>query len=274
MQPDASVAMLVIGTNDTLPLDPDEKKRSIVNLSNLPTLYHPHGFALNDSDGGTSHWVSPLSTILLCDPGIKVSGGRALLTPNQQLSVTASQLPSVGNIPHDAATTIFSLALPEALDSDDDAVSQWLGVLSARLFLVGGSFNFTAFPPRGVPVNDIATLNDKFNTFTSSGSKAFLDGLYVGPSDRSNITRQTRLMIGSGEVEKQALTGDTTLGIVSLCLAAASVVLFAILAHLVVLNGGKTFELGNVLPILSEKGSVSGDGLGSGIGSGSLAYAE
>lgn len=252
--------MLVVGTNDTLPIDPDEKKRSVVNMNNLPTLYHPHGLTLNNSDGTPSQWLSPLSSVLVCDPRIEVSGGRARLTPNQQLSVVASQLTPVGNIPHNAITTIFSTALPQAVDSDDETLNPWIGVLGGRLVLANSSFtNFEAFP-HGVPVHDIATLNYNLNSFTSSGSKAFLDGLYVDPSDQSNITIQTTSVIGLVEIEKQALVGDTTLGIVSLCLAAGSVILFAALAYLIVANGGKTFELRNLLPIFLAKGSTLGGG--------------
>lgn len=250
------MATLVIGTNDTLPVDPDEKKRSIISLNDLPTLYHPDGLTLNTFEGVPSQWVSPLSAILLCNPGIEVSGGRALLTPNKKLSVVASQLPPVGNIPYDAVTTIFSSALSEAFDTDDSTISPWISVISARVFLTDSSENFTAFP-RGVPLHDLATLNNNFNVYMSSGSKAFLDGLYVDSSDESKITAQTRLVMGLGEVEKQALVGEMTLGIVSLCLLTGTVVLFAILVHLIVMNGGKTFDLGNLLRVLNAKSSES-----------------
>lgn len=252
VQPDTVLTFLAIGTNDTLPLDPDEDQRSIINLNNLPTLFHPDGLAINGSDGTPSRWISPLSSILVCDPRIEVSGGWAQLTPNKQLSVVASQLPLVGNMPHDAITTLFSEALPDALDTDDSTVPQWISVLSARVFLTDSSENFTAFP-HGVPLFDLATLNNNMNIYTLSGSKAFLDGLYVDSSDQSNITAQTRSVIGSGEVEKQALVGDTTLGVVSLCLATGSVILFAVLTYLILVNVGRTFELENLLPILRTK---------------------
>ncbi|EKM76018.1 hypothetical protein AGABI1DRAFT_131736 [Agaricus bisporus var. burnettii JB137-S8] len=119
VRPDALFAALFVGTNDSLPVHPAEQNQSIVNLNNLPTLYHPEGLSLNSSDGVPSSWVSPLSTILVCDPRIDISGGRARLTPNKQLSVVASQLPRIGNIPYNAVTTIFSEALMEALDTED-----------------------------------------------------------------------------------------------------------------------------------------------------------
>lgn len=252
VQPDAVLAILVIGTNDTLPVDPDEEERSIINLNNIPTLFHPDGLAINGTDGLPSQWNSPLSSILVCDPRIEVSGGRVRLTPNKQLSVVASQLRAVGNIPRDAITTVFSGALPSPLDTDTSALPQWIGVLSARAFLTDSSQNFTPYP-HGVPLHDLATLGSNMNAYMLSGSKSFLDGFYVDPSNQSNFTTQTRSVIGLGEVEKQALVGDMTLSIVAVCLSTGSVLSFAILMRLIIMNGDKTFDLRNLLPIFSGK---------------------
>lgn len=256
VQPDAVLAFLVVGTNDSLPVEPNQKRRSIVNLNHLPTLFHPHGLTLNGSDGTPSTWLPPLSTILVCDPRIEVSGGRAQLSPSKQLSVVASQLPIVGNMPLDSITTIFSEAIPPALDTDDNTINRWIGVLSARVFLTDSSENFTAYP-HGVPVFDVTTLSSNLNAFTLSGSKAFLDGLYVSSSDLSNISALTTPVIGFGEIERQALVGDKTLGIVTLCLSIGSLVSFAVLAYLILKNVGKTFELKYLLPVLCTKPSNS-----------------
>lgn len=252
VQPDAILAILVVGTNDSLPVDPEQKRRSIVNLNNLPTLFHPHGLTLNDSDGVTSTWISPLSTILVCDPRLEVSGGRARLSPSKQLSVVASQLPAVGNMPYNSITTLFSEAITDALDTDDNTINRWISVLSARVFLTDSSENFAAYP-HGVPVFDLPTLSNNLNIDTLSGSKAFLDGLFVGTSDLSNISSLARPVIGLGEVEKEALVGDKTLGIVALGLSIGTLLSFSILAYLILVNVGRTFELKYLLPILCIK---------------------
>ncbi|KAJ3558693.1 hypothetical protein NP233_g11459 [Leucocoprinus birnbaumii] len=214
VQPDANFAVLVIGTNSSLPVDPDPNKRSIINLDHLPTSFHPEGLLLNNTDAITSHWISPLSVILYCDPSIEASGGRARLSPTKALEVTASGLPAVGNIPHNATTTIFTSALLDVLDTGDETVGQWLGTQSVDMFLANPIMNFTAFPPSGAPLVDLVKLNENFNAFTLSASKAFLDGVTPDPQNQSLLLAHTRSVVGSGEIEQQALTGDKTLGIV------------------------------------------------------------
>lgn len=207
---------------------------------------------LNNSDADPSQWISPLSTVLYCDPHIDVSGGRARLSPQKSLRLAASGLPPIGNIPRDAITTLFTSALLEVLDTDDDTDDKWLGVLSEQMFLQDASLNFSKYPS-GVPLYDLATLNDNFNSFTLSASKAFLDGLYANPKNQSDLTAQTRSVVGTGEVEMNALTGDKTLGIVSLCLSIASVFSYGLLVRWSLISGGKTFVLANLLPVISAE---------------------
>lgn len=255
MQPDSTLAILFVGTNNTLPVNSDEEKRPIINLNTLSTFFHPNGFTIK-TPHGNSKWPAPLSSVLVCDPRVEISGGRAQLTPSKQLSVVASQLPPVGTMPYDAITTIFSLSLPSALDTDDITMPPWIGSVSAQVFLTDVSLNFTAYP-HGVPLLNLATVNNNLNIYATSGSKAFLDGLYADPSNQLNISTQTRSVIAFGEVEKQALVGDMALGIASLCLSIGSVVLFAVLMYLILTNVGKTFELRNLLPVLDAQASKS-----------------
>ncbi len=249
VQPDAISAFLLIGTNDSFPVDPDEEKRSIINLNHLPTLFHPFGLEVNLSHSDSSQWISPLSTVLVCDPQLELSGGWGQLTPGKNLTVAASGLPLVGNISPDVTTTIFSQVMLDVLDADNPIEATWVGDISVRLFLTDISENFTAFP-HGVPIYNLPTLNENFNIFTSSASKAFSDGFFVNPSNRSDITIRTRSVVGLGEVEKPALVGDKTLGLVSLCLSIAAAVGFGVLVRLLNANPGATFELQNIMKAL------------------------
>lgn len=249
MQPDAVSAVLLIGTNSTLPVDPNENKRSTINLDDIPAMFHPSGLTLNTSGSIPSQWASPLSTVLFCDPHIEVSGGHVQLTPSKKLTVTTSGLPPIGNMPRDAITTIFTQALLEALDTNDETVEQWIGTLSTIMFLTDISMNLTTFP-HGVPIHNLTTLAENFNSFTHSASKAFLDGLYVDPSDQSNITAQARSVPGLAEVEAQALVGDKTLGFVSLCLSVTSMISYGLLVNLMLGNPSEAFDLQNLLPVL------------------------
>jgi hypothetical protein len=110
--------------------------------------------------------------------------------------------------------------------------------------------DFSSYP-RGAPLNDLTTLNTKFNNFTLSASKAFVDGLFVSPTNQSNLTAQTRQVVGWGEVERQGLTGDKTLGIVSVCLSIGAVISFAVLTRLILVNQCAEFGLANLLPLLN-----------------------
>ncbi len=138
------------------------------------------------------------------------------------------------------------------LDTDDSTSDTWVGDLSARLFLTDISQNFTAFP-RGVSIYDLATLNDNLDVFTLSASKAFSDGFFVNPANQSNTTIRTRSVVGLGEVEKPALVGDKTLGLVSLCLSIAAAVGFGVLVRLLNANPGATFELQNIMQALHAR---------------------
>ncbi|KAF5354940.1 hypothetical protein D9756_005729 [Leucocoprinus leucothites] len=253
VQPDGRLAMLALGTNSSLPIDPDQDKCSFLNLDNLPTLYHPSGINLNDSDGDPSQWTSPLSTVLYCDPQLQVSGGRAQLSPDKSLTLAASGLSRIGNIPDEAVTTLFASAVLLVLDTDDDTVNQWVGVQTIDMFLpVTSDDDFPKFP-NGVPLHNITTINSKFNDYVLSASKAFVDGLYANPRNQSDLTPQTRLVAGIGEVQRQGLTSDKRLGILSLCLSIACAILYGLLVRWLAVHGGEPFELVSLLPIITTE---------------------
>ncbi|KAF5354826.1 hypothetical protein D9756_005726 [Leucocoprinus leucothites] len=253
IQPDGRLAVLALGTNSSLPVDPDEDKRSFLNLDNLPTLYHPSGINLNDSDGDPSQWTSPLSTILYCDPQLQVSGGRAQLSPDKSLTLAASGLSRIGNIPDEAVTTLFASALLLTLDTADETDKPWVGAQSIDMFLpVTSDDDFSKYPS-GVPLHNITTINSKFNDYTLSASKAFADGLYANPHNQSDLTPQTRLVAGIGEVQRQGLASDKRLGILSLCLSVACAILYGLLVRWLAVHGGEPFELASLLPVISAE---------------------
>lgn len=251
-QPDTRSAFLAIGSNETFPVDPKKNRRPAINLDNLPTLFHPSGLSLNSSNSSSSQWISPLSTILLCDPRIEVSGGRAQLTQNKNLMVTASGLPPVDNIPHETITTLFTQAFLSPLDTGDVTGNRWLGRMSRQVFLASNSTSSSKFP-HGIPIHDLDTIEGNLNGFMSSVSKAYLDGFYVNPSiNISDMMLRTTPVVALGEVHKQALVGDETLGILSLWLSSGVVVCFSVLIRLLLSNVGAAFELGHLLEAVND----------------------
>ncbi|KAF5354835.1 hypothetical protein D9756_005728 [Leucocoprinus leucothites] len=253
VQPDGRLAMVVFGTNSSLPVNPDESKRSFLNLNKLPTLYHPLGLTLNNSRGDPSKCTSPLSTVLYCDPRIQVSGGCAQLSPDKSLRLAASGSSRIGNIPDEAVTTLFTSALLGILDTDDDAVNQWIGVQTLDMFPSTPSDQDFLKYPSGVPLHNITTINSKFNDYVLSASKAFVDGLYATSHNQSDLVPQTRLIVGTGEVHRHGLTSDKRLGILSLCLSIACAVLYELLVRWIAVRGGELFEFISLPPVIATE---------------------
>lgn len=161
-------------------------------------------------------------------------------------------MPLVENIPNDAMTTIFTSGLLDVLDTNTDTGNKCLSTSSIEMFLQDTSLNLSIYPA-GIPLHNLSALNENFNSFFLSASKAFLDGLRANSNNFSDISMHTMFVIGLGEVEMQALTGDETLGIVSLCLSVGTVILYGMLVRWLSVNRGEPFVLANILPAISSE---------------------
>ncbi|KAF5354866.1 hypothetical protein D9756_005788 [Leucocoprinus leucothites] len=253
MQPDPRSAYLVLGTNSSFAIKSTEKERPRINLDHVPTLFHPYLIKLVSSTLDPSFWLAPLSTILVCDPGIVISGGVAQLSQRKNtLRVVTAGLSRIGNMPDDAINAFLTNALLEYLDIDDEPVDQYLGNQTMRVLLESSSRNSTEFP-YGIPVRNLSVIGQVMNGLMMSGSKAFLDGIYVDQHNELNLTSHTRIVNGTGEIHREALVSHGSHAVGLLCLIVLSILLFGLLMRFLILPGGDrrvAFTLNYLLPIL------------------------
>lgn len=205
-------AYLFLGGNSSLS---DGSIYSYVDLTGLPSAYNLTGNLPSPGLSGDSY-QAPLTTVLVCDPQPSVSGGTVTLNTNGSLFVTNSGLPSLNNnIPPEMAYVVLSQGLlgaasaPETYDTSHIAVNY----IAASLFMKDPSFNTTTYPT-GVPVLDLASINNNLDVYTGSASKAYMDGYLPDDGWLPTAALSTITVNAQWQEQRLALVTSKTLWVV------------------------------------------------------------
>lgn len=196
-----------------------------LTLDGLPTTLLP------ENSEGLENKRPMVVVALICDPQLQVVPATITLSRGSLHANVNTGSPVIGNVLPEAAKTVFSQSLLEAVGSLDPT-DQWSYVNAiARLLFLGPS-------PSGygtVPVS-LDQINKNMNKIMLSASKAFLDGYKT--TDQSNLTSREAtdfemiLTDATAEADRLALVGSrpflvaliVVVGIICLLLAMVTVV--------------------------------------------------
>ncbi|KIM77077.1 hypothetical protein PILCRDRAFT_91279 [Piloderma croceum F 1598] len=173
---------------------------SVIDLSSLPSAYNP-----------IANGEAPLSSILVCDPQLSVSGGKVKLDVDGSLEVTTSGYPSTtDNISLQLAQDMFINCLSDAVSAQEPGLVMNIAVnyVAVGMFL-NSSTQLVFLPPL-----DIDEINKKMDSYVSSASKAYTDGYYVTYNGDSFIptTHFNTVPVDTvGQVPKLALMASKSL---------------------------------------------------------------
>ncbi|KAF7778983.1 hypothetical protein Agabi119p4_3328 [Agaricus bisporus var. burnettii] len=225
-----------------------------IDLGSLPTTFDASGAGL-ELEFNSSY--APLSSILICDPRLKISGGRIRVTNDGTLKVIRSGETPIGNIPRSEANLIFTNAfqialwVPEIL-TEVNAVNN----LASIMFMPNSS-TVDWNTARNIRPLDLPSINKNMDTFMLSGAKAYIDGYNkTGTNPVAGYNLETVSAMGQRQTYALSTSKWLFIAIVAL-FAIATLLLLAILT-----STRKTerlpFDLINVFKVLSEEGGTSG----------------
>ncbi|EKM82344.1 hypothetical protein AGABI1DRAFT_104369 [Agaricus bisporus var. burnettii JB137-S8] len=225
-----------------------------IDLGSLPTTFDASGAGL-ELEFNSSY--APLSSILICDPRLKISGGRIRVTNDGTLKVINSGETPIGNIPRSEANLIFTNAfqialwVPEIL-TEVNAVNN----LASIMFMPNSS-TVDWNTARNIRPLDLPSINKNMDTFMLSGAKAYIDGYNKkGTNPVAGYNLETVSAMGQRQTYALSTSKWLFIAIVAL-FAIATLLLLAIFT-----STRKTerlpFDLINVFNALSEEGGTSG----------------
>jgi hypothetical protein len=141
----------------------------VIDLSSLPSAYDP-----------IANSEAPLTSILVCDPQLSVSGGKVKLDVDGSLEVTTSGYPSTAdNIFLQSARDMFIDCLSDAVSAQEPGLVTDIAVN----YVAAGMFLNSSTQSMFLPPLDIDEINKKMDSYVSSASKAYTDGYYVTYGD-------------------------------------------------------------------------------------------
>jgi len=235
-------AYLFLGGNSSLS---DGSTYSFVDLTGLPSAYNLTGNSPSPGLSGVSY-QPPLTTVLVCDPQPSVSGGTVILNTNGSLFVTSSGLPSLhNNIPLEMAYVVLSQGLLGAASAPETHGVSHIAVnyIAASLFMKDPSFNITTYPT-GVPVLDLASINNNLDVYTSSASKAYMDGYLPDDAWLPTAALSTIPVNAQWQEQRLALVTNKTLWVVVIACMVVAGGLLGLLGVGVGDGGGEREPLG------------------------------
>ncbi|KAJ3555648.1 hypothetical protein NP233_g12157 [Leucocoprinus birnbaumii] len=229
-------AFLFLGGNSSLPVNSTDQNRAWIDLSGLPSVFNPWGFVRTRSL--YPPLLSPLATLLICDPHLYLTTGTVRLKPTPGLQVNDVTVLSwndsnrVGNIDDLAAQNLFTNTLTSAINQPDSV--PWLrtlnflnlnGVVSQMLLNVSDvrPLNWTGLG--SVPPFELGTINQNLNNFTLSAAKAFTGG---DKGEDVTVAQQTTNV--SARVVEARSTNATLALATSIQFAILHTVLFVLIA--------------------------------------------
>lgn len=227
-------AYLFYGSNGTY--GATNSSRYVLNLGNIPSLVNVTGGRYPQLPD------SPLLSVLICDPQIRVTGGQVRLMTNGTLSVESSALPPVGNIPQSTANFLFShglLAATQPADIMAQKLPMSANLATSRMFL--SPLASTNSTPAYQPLS-LDAIARNMNSFFLSASKAFVDGYVPGQGDKGTNTFATMPIQGTVQEEVIALTASEVLLIITIILS----VLAVLLATILCMNVPESLQLFNL----------------------------
>ncbi len=220
-----------------------------IDLGTLPATFVTSGVGVSVVQ---ESFVGPLASVLVCDPHLQISGGRASLAADGTLRIISSGQPPTGNFPPSAAKLIFTnsfqVALVELVPLE---LNNIINNVASVMFMANSSVDWNT--AANIPPSDLATINKNLDAFMLSAAKAFIDG-YRKTGSSAAVSFDLKTIPATGKEQRLALTTSKGLFITVIVVFVIALVLLYTLCRSVLAQKRYPFDLHSVLSVLEDNG--------------------